>query len=88
VSKTRVKIGGGHHPLLATPPDPFNGCTTPGMVEQFADIVKHPVWDGDLISKVARSVLRDQGLVACCWGWNILTSEGVAVAMELGILKS
>ena len=66
----------------------FNGCTTPGMAEQFADIAKHPVWDGNLISKVARSVLCDQGLVARRCGWNILTPAGVAVAVELGILKA
>ena len=44
-----------------------------------------PIWDGNLPSKSGRTWLFDRGYVARGDGWNWLTTEGVLLALELGM---
>lgn len=46
----------------------------------------HPVWDGNVASKVARSDLVEMGLVVRFNGWQIVSQEGLALLEQLGIL--
>lgn len=57
-------------------------------IDQFRQIVKGPVWDGNLIGKSNRDELVKNGLVARTMGWNFLTKEGMEVAVKLKIVKS
>lgn len=57
-------------------------------MDQFAQIVDHPVWDGNLISKTARDRLVGHGLVDSGYGWNYLTAKGIDVAVALGLLTA
>ena len=45
------------------------------------------VWDGYVISKIARDELRDLGLITRCQGWQVITREGLAVLDVYGLLK-
>lgn len=63
--------------------------TTTIEFEQLADIARHPVWDGNLISKEARDSLVKAGLIGRAReGWNFATATGIEYAITLGILKS
>ncbi len=42
-----------------------------------------PIWDGDLISKEARSWLVAEGLADRSEGFNFLTAAGVSMAVSL-----
>lgn len=42
-----------------------------------------PIWDGDLISKEARSWLVSEGLADRADGFNFLTAAGVSMAVSL-----
>ncbi len=42
-----------------------------------------PVWDGDLISKEARTWLFNSGFVDRAEGFNFLTAAGVSMAVSL-----
>ena len=44
--------------------------------------LKGPTWDGDLISKMGRTELVDEGLADRLNGWNFLTRAGVAAAVS------
>jgi hypothetical protein len=46
-----------------------------------------PVWDGNLISKQARSELCDMRLASRWDGLNFLTQDGYCVLCELGFLR-
>jgi hypothetical protein len=61
--------------------------TTYSMIEQFTQIAKGPVWDGNLIAKSYRDELKRCGYVDQINGWNILTPNGAIVAINLRILK-
>ena len=56
-------------------------------IEQFAQIAKGPVWDGNLISKDERDHLFKSGLINRREGWNFITEYGMGIACHLGILK-
>lgn len=58
---------------------------TPEM-EQLRQLVV-PTWDGNLISKSARTTLVRAGWVVGYEGWNTLTLEGLKACIALGILK-
>ena len=44
-------------------------------------------WDGNLISKSARSSLWKRGLVVAFEGWQVISLEGLAVLEILGLLN-
>lgn len=46
------------------------------------------VWDGYLISKIARDQLVDKGLASRCNGWQVLTREGMAVLSTYGLMEN
>jgi len=50
--------------------------------------LKSPVWDGNLISKSARTALCDHQLVDRFAGWNYITKLGVQYLIHCGELKS
>jgi hypothetical protein len=45
------------------------------------------VWDGYLISKMARNELVGRGLATRLNGWQVITREGLAVLDFYGLLK-
>ena len=45
-------------------------------------------WDGNLVSKAARSSLIQKGLVTAFNGWQVITKEGLAVLDTLGEMKA
>ena len=63
------------------------GKRSSARYEAFEQIVKGPVWDGNLISKSERDTLQGHGLIDRGYGWNFLTAKGVEVAVALGFLK-
>lgn len=46
----------------------------------------HPVWDGNVASKAARTDLVRKGLVVRFNGWQIVSQEGLALLEQLGLL--
>lgn len=46
-----------------------------------------PTWDGNLASKSGRDALHEMGFVDRFDGWNWLKSEGVILAIEIGLGK-
>ena len=54
---------------------------------QFRQCVGGPVWDGDVISKDARDRLVENGLLSRAHGYNILTADGVMLAIGLRMLR-
>lgn len=46
-----------------------------------------PVWDGNLISKVGRDQLVDQGLAARWDGLNFATQDGMVILCTLGFMQ-
>lgn len=48
--------------------------------------LKTATWDGNLISKSARSALVKKGLVIEFNGWQVVSQEGLAVLETLGYL--
>lgn len=59
----------------------------PYPVDCFMQIVRGPVWAGDLISKAVCKRLVERGLVArTAGGYAIITKKGMAVADALGLL--
>ena len=44
-----------------------------------------PTWDGDLVDKASRKWCVQNGLAAQTHGFNLLTTEGVAMAVSLGM---
>jgi hypothetical protein len=45
------------------------------------------VWDGNVVSKQARSSLADKGLIVRYEGWQVITREGLKVLDALGELR-
>lgn len=45
------------------------------------------IWDGNVVSKAARSSLVDKGLVTRWNGWQVITKEGMAVLDTLGEMR-
>lgn len=58
---------------------------SPTQVEALVQLTT-PVWDGNLMSKTARSELCDLGLVARYEGLNFCTQDGYCVLHTLGLL--
>lgn len=56
-------------------------------LEVFSQVLKGPVWDGNLVSKADRDALFDAGYINRWDGFNFITSEGIRVALALGILR-
>lgn len=46
----------------------------------------HPVWDGNVASKVARYELAQKGLIVQFNGWQVVSQEGLAMLEQLGVL--
>jgi hypothetical protein len=44
-----------------------------------------PTWDGNLLSKAARTWMVQNGLAFRAKGYNALTEEGVQMAVSLGM---
>lgn len=56
---------------------------TAGAVEVLGQLfVKGPTWDGDILSKMGRNELYDNGLIERMQGWNFLTRDGMQAAIE------
>jgi len=49
--------------------------------------LKCATWDGDLVSKSARSDLLRKGLAVKFNGWQVASLEGLAILETLGLLK-
>ncbi len=47
----------------------------------------HLTWDGDLISKMDRKKLTENGLVQQFDGWNLITPKGVKYLQDLGFIN-
>jgi hypothetical protein len=63
--------------------------TMPTLTPAEMDVLKqcmHPVWDGNLASKSARTELIRKGLVVKFNGWQIVSQEGLAMLEQLGLL--
>jgi hypothetical protein len=52
------------------------------LYRQLIQIFEKSTWDGNLISKSARTRLVELGLVQQVDGWNIITAEGVKQAVK------
>lgn len=57
------------------------------MLEQLQQL-RTTTWDGNLISKDARTCLVKCGYAQQAEGWNWLTKAGVEVLINLGLLKA
>lgn len=44
-----------------------------------------PIWDGNLVSKMDRDILVEDGLVDRWNGWNYLNRLGVKIGYEAGL---
>jgi len=56
--------------------------------EQLKQIATASVWDGNLISKVDRDALSLIGYTEKVNGWNIITADGMRVAISLRLVKA
>ncbi len=61
--------------------------TETAELRQLAQLIEGPIWDGDLINKLARDSLLKTGLIGRLNGWNFLTEAGVETLIHLGYLK-
>ncbi len=59
-----------------------------GRVEQLRQIAKAPVWDGNLISKLATTELNQRGYIKRIEGWSILAPKGLKCLIDLGYLTA
>lgn len=59
---------------------------SPVEVEVLKQLQK-ATWDGDVLSKAARTALHSKGLIVRFNGWQVVTLEGLAVLETLGVLK-
>ena len=59
---------------------------TPSQLEQLRQL-RNATWDGNLISKDARTFLARHGLVVRFNGWQVVSKEGLAILETLGELK-
>jgi hypothetical protein len=57
-------------------------------VDQLKQLCNGPIWDGNLISKDDRDFLFHERYVDRVEGWNILTMEGVKLALQIRLLKT
>ena len=62
-------------------------CSMTAELEQLRQLIR-PVWDGNLISKSARSQLVKNGYVAQAEGWSFLTEDGIRACVHFGFLKA
>lgn len=60
---------------------------TPVQLEVLVQMT-HAVWDGYVISKIARSYLVEAGLVERWNGWNFITQYGMVVLDTLKMLPT
>jgi hypothetical protein len=56
-------------------------------METFKQILARPVWDGDLISKAERDLLKEAGFIDRGYGFNYIATKGVEAAVALGLLR-
>lgn len=57
-----------------------------GRVEQLLQLLRI-TWDGDIINKTERDILRKEGLcIQFGAGWNLITPEGAEVLYKLGFI--
>jgi len=57
-----------------------------GRVEQLLQLLRL-TWDGDIINKTERDILRKEGLcIQFGAGWNIITEQGVEILYKLGFI--
>lgn len=79
------------------------GCLSPGegqperkvimelkvstRLEQLLHFRLGPIWDGDLVSKLARDILFENGLIDRAEGFQFLTGKGVELLVQLGYLN-
>ena len=59
---------------------------TPAELEQLHQL-RTITWDGNVISKAARTSLHKKGLVVRFNGWQVVSEEGMAVLSVLGKLN-
>jgi hypothetical protein len=45
------------------------------------------IWDGNVVSKHARNLLNQKGLIVRWNGWQVITQEGMAVLDTLGEMR-
>lgn len=58
-----------------------------GYLDQLLQLFKGCVWDGDLLSKTHRDELYKRELIDRARGMNFITSRGVEVLWEIGIIR-
>lgn len=57
-----------------------------GRVEQLLQLLRI-TWDGDIINKTERDILKKEGLcIQFGVGWNLITPEGVEILHKLGFI--
>lgn len=55
-------------------------------IEQLLQL-RTATWDGDLLSKAARTYLVNLGYAKQAYGWNILTPAGVKLLVDMRLMK-
>lgn len=60
---------------------------TPAELEVLRQLRK-ATWDGNLVSKTARSSLIQRGFAVKWNGWQVISAEGLAILETLGELKA
>lgn len=55
-------------------------------MEVFSQVLRGPVWDGNLASKKQRDLLKEAGFIDTGYGFNFITVKGVEAAVALGML--
>lgn len=58
-----------------------------GPLDTLLQIAAEPTWDGNLLSKQHRDSFVQQGWVARCEGYNIITSLGQSVIRTLRLCR-
>lgn len=67
---------------MSISPEPLSGAEW----ETLWCLFKHgPTWDGNLPSKAGRTELVERGFADRGHGWNWLTTDGVLLAVEIGM---
>jgi hypothetical protein len=58
------------------------------ITEQLKQIAAGSVWDGNLVCKSSRDSLVKVGYVERFNGWNIITTNGFSVALNIGLVRA
>ena len=59
----------------------------PVELQQLLQIAETPIWDGDLISKVAVEFLRSHELIDKAYGFSFITAKGIGILDSIGAIR-